>query len=62
MTDMRSDSTPAAAITGAGAGLGNEIALGLAQHDLDYEPVRAIRLGATSRGQAVVAPGFTPAR
>jgi uncharacterized protein (DUF1330 family) len=30
--------------------------------DPDYWPVKAIRLGATSRGQAVVAPGFTPNR
>jgi NAD(P)-dependent dehydrogenase (short-subunit alcohol dehydrogenase family) len=31
MTDVRSNNTPAAAITGAGAGLGRQIALGLAE-------------------------------
>ena len=31
MTDVRSDNTPAAAITGAGAGLGRQIAIGLAE-------------------------------
>jgi uncharacterized protein (DUF1330 family) len=30
-------------------------------NDPDYQPVKAIRLGTTSRGQAVVTPGFTPA-
>ena len=29
-------------------------------NDPDYQPVKEIRLSATSRGQAVVAPGFTP--
>ena len=31
-------------------------------NDPDYQPVKAIRLGATSHGQAVVAPGFTPGK
>ena len=31
-------------------------------NDPDYQPVKAIRLGATSRGQAVVAPGFASTR
>ena len=30
-------------------------------NDSDYQPVKGIRLGATSRGQAVVAREFTPA-
>jgi uncharacterized protein (DUF1330 family) len=29
--------------------------------DPEYQPVRDIRFGITSRGQAVVAPGFVPA-
>lgn len=29
--------------------------------DPEYQPVKAIRLSVTSRGQAVVAPAFTPA-
>ena len=31
-------------------------------NDPGYQPVKEIRLSATSRGQAVVAPGFTPGR
>jgi len=30
-------------------------------NDPDYQPVKEIRLSATSRGQMVVAPEFTPA-
>jgi uncharacterized protein (DUF1330 family) len=30
-------------------------------NDPDYRPVKEIRFGITSRGQAVVAPEFTPA-
>ena len=30
-------------------------------NDPEYQPVKKIRLGTTSRGQAVVAPEFTPA-
>jgi uncharacterized protein (DUF1330 family) len=30
-------------------------------NDPDYQPVKEIRLSVTSRGQAVVAPEFTPA-
>jgi uncharacterized protein (DUF1330 family) len=30
-------------------------------NDPDYQPVKEIRLSITSRGQMVVAPGFTPA-
>jgi uncharacterized protein (DUF1330 family) len=29
-------------------------------NDPDYQPVKEIRLSATSRGQMVVAPEFTP--
>ena len=31
-------------------------------NDPDYQPVKEIRLSATSGGQAAVAPGLTPAR
>jgi uncharacterized protein (DUF1330 family) len=30
-------------------------------NDPDYQPVKAVRFSITSRGQAVVAPEFTPA-